>query len=221
MDAVEVPKRHASVARRRPKEVQPRRSASARHVTMTATATATSASTSASEDAPPTTMPGSAPPPLPPPSMNASSGPTLRRSLRRAKSLAAVVASASAAVSELPVTPARRPGKRQKVALAVPPSSSPVLASLRSAQVLFGSGKSLLLLPSFLPAAPLSLFFLLADISRSCVDDSMAAEIEHADGAAPPSSDDDPHLGQVTPHHIFSPAPRRLSSRFFDGRDKA
>ncbi|KAH9011657.1 hypothetical protein EDB85DRAFT_2281515 [Lactarius pseudohatsudake] len=31
----------------------------------------------------------------------------------------------------------------------------------------------------------------------------------------PESSDDDLHLGQVTPHHIVSPAPRRLSSRFF------
>jgi hypothetical protein len=47
----------------------------------------------------------------------------------------------------------------------------------------------------------------------------MAAEIEHSDGAvAPPcesSSDDDALFGQVTPHHIFSPAPRRMSSRFF------
>jgi hypothetical protein len=59
---------------------------------------------------------------------------------------------------------------------------------------------------------------------RSRLDDSMAAEIEHSDGAVAPScessSDDDPHhLGQVTitPHHIFSPAPRRMSlaSRFF------
>ncbi|KAF8490777.1 hypothetical protein F5888DRAFT_1620590 [Russula emetica] len=55
----------------------------------------------------------------------------------------------------------------------------------------------------------------------SGADDSMAAELEHSDGAVAPScesSDDDPHhLGQVTPHHIFSPAPRRMSleSRFF------
>jgi hypothetical protein len=62
----------------------------------------------------------------------------------------------------------------------------------------------------------------LADITdRVCadyLDDSMAAEIEQDHtGALPPleSSDDDPHLGQVTPHHIVSPAPRRLTSRFF------
>jgi hypothetical protein len=63
---------------------------------------------------------------------------------------------------------------------------------------------------------------------RSIVlDDSMAAEIDYdhrsgGGGALPPpeSSDDDPHLGQVTPHHIVSPAPRRLSSRFFNVHGK-
>ena len=53
----------------------------------------------------------------------------------------------------------------------------------------------------------------------------MAAEIDHSDGATAPScesSDDDTHrFGQVTPHHIFSPAPRRMSSRFFSVQDKA
>ena len=51
----------------------------------------------------------------------------------------------------------------------------------------------------------------------------MAAEIEQGHtGILPPpeSSDDDPHLGQVTPHHIVSPAPRRLSSRFFSVHGK-
>jgi hypothetical protein len=62
---------------------------------------------------------------------------------------------------------------------------------------------------------------MLMDLYSTLLDDSMAAEIEHSDGAVAPScesSDDDPHhLGQVTPHHIFSPAPRRMSltSRFF------
>jgi hypothetical protein len=53
----------------------------------------------------------------------------------------------------------------------------------------------------------------------------MAAEIDHySDGAAVPScesSDDDSLFGQVTPHHIFSPAPRRMSSRFFSVQEKA
>jgi len=69
---------------------------------------------------------------------------------------------------------------------------------------------------------------------RERTDDSMAAaDMDLPGGAAPPasceSSDDDPHLlgglgrglGRVTPHHIFSPAPRRLSSRFFSAHDKA
>ncbi|KAI0269927.1 hypothetical protein BC834DRAFT_922720 [Gloeopeniophorella convolvens] len=42
-------------------------------------------------------------------------------------------------------------------------------------------------------------------------DDSMAAEIDDA-RALLPSSDDDPLPGQVTPHHIFSPAPRRAAA---------
>jgi hypothetical protein len=54
------------------------------------------------------------------------------------------------------------------------------------------------------------------------LDDSMA-EIHHDHGGTlppPESSDDDPHIGQVTPHHIVSPAPRRLSSRFFSVHGK-
>ena len=68
----------------------------------------------------------------------------------------------------------------------------------------------------------------MTDLVRSIIlDDSMAAEIDHDHRGAstgallpPESSDDDPHLGQVTPHHIISPAPRRLSSRFFSVHGK-
>jgi hypothetical protein len=50
-------------------------------------------------------------------------------------------------------------------------------------------------------------------------DSEITIDHDQAGGVALPSSDDDPHLGQVTPQHIFSPVlPRRLlvsSSRFF------
>jgi hypothetical protein len=54
-------------------------------------------------------------------------------------------------------------------------------------------------------------------------DSEIMIDRDQAGGVALPpseaSSDDDPHLGQVTPQHIFSPVlPKRLlvsSSRFF------
>lgn len=186
------------------------------------------------------------PPPLAQLSLSSSlssSGPMAHQNMRRAKSLSTFLGGAGVSdrrpMSATPVV-AQRLGKRQKVSTtpaaflamktknpkawtaelkgniaaarttiasvvatsddddafatsaALCSSSSPITATLKRARVLFGS------------------------------DDSMAAEIEHSDGAVAPScessSDDDPHrLGQVTPHHIFSPAPRRMSleSRFF------
>ena len=201
-----------------------------------------------------------APVPVPP----SPSPPAVRRNLRRAKSLVDVMMNAGVP-ERSPVTPARRPGKRQKVSAtsvvvkkakkawakksfddindddsvvaAGLSSSSPISASLKRAQVLFGSGKSVLpLCPTATPVPPpppsfFFFWFVLADgPPLSFIDDSMAdavvagAEMDYPGGAARPaceSSDDDPHLGQVTPHHIFSPAPRRLSSRFFTIHDKA
>ena len=80
--------------------------------------------------------------------------------------------------------------------------------------MLVGSGKSLLL--------PTAISAMTDRVRPIILDDSMAAEIDYDRGALPPleSSDDDPHLGQVTPHHIVSPAPRRLSSRFFSVHGK-
>lgn len=146
-------------------------------------------------------LPSTPPPPPPPllaqaPASLLPLGPSGRRSsLRRAKSLAGL--------AEQPLTPVQRKrhsfllAKRRKTAgeacgaagsVSSSNGSSPISASLKRARMLVGS------------------------------DDSMAAEIEQDHtGALPPleSSDDDPHLGQVTPHHIVSPAPRRLTSRFF------
>lgn len=167
-------------------------------------------------------------PSTPPPPPQAASllpyGQAARRSLRRAKSLVDLEQPPPMAL-----TPVRRKrqnpllAKRRKTAAesygpaAVPVasnSSSPISASLKRAQMLVGSGKSLLL-PTAISA--------MTDRVRSIIlDDSMAAEIDYDRGALPPpeSSDDDPHLGQVTPHHIVSPAPRRLSSRFFSVHGK-
>ncbi|KAH9038215.1 hypothetical protein EDB85DRAFT_2141985 [Lactarius pseudohatsudake] len=133
----------------------------------------------------------STPPPPPLPASLPPHGPTVRRSLRRAKSLVLGLGP-----QPIALTPAQR--KRQNPLLAKrrrktaadsydasESSSSPISASLKRARMLVGS------------------------------DDSMAADIDHGSLPPPESSDDDLHLGQVTPHHIVSPAPRRLSSRFF------
>ncbi|KAH9999591.1 hypothetical protein BJV74DRAFT_158676 [Russula compacta] len=212
MDAVEVPGPPAAPPRRN----QPPRRCASLHMTRQRQQQQSQTTTSSTS-----TLEASmaAPVPVPP-----SPSPAVRRNLRRAKSLVDVMMNAGVPKPS-PVTPARRPGKRQKVSaasvvvkkakkawaksvdevdddsvVAAGSSSSPISASLKRAQVLFGS------------------------------DDSMAAavaadaEIDYPGGAARPScesSDDDPHLGQVTPHHIFSPAPRRLSSRFFTVHDNA
>ncbi|KAI9455511.1 hypothetical protein F5148DRAFT_1378062 [Russula earlei] len=167
--------------------------------------------------------------PPPPQQQHEQPRPVVRRSLRRAKSL---VTGVGAGVLERPVISAakrRSSGKRQNVSADVADataydevivvkaekmvwaepdsndddvaagrpsqgSSSPISASLRQARVLFGS------------------------------DDSMATELDNHGGTAPPcceSSDDDPHLGHVTPHHILSPIPRRVSSRIFAIHEKA
>jgi hypothetical protein len=127
-------------------------------------------------------------------------------------------------------------GDDDDVAVA-PDSSSPISAALKRARVLFGSGKSILSFISLhmLATASCSLlpsFFFLGLIISTFffhLDDSMAAEIDDCSDAAAAqsrsrsseSSDDDSLFGQVTPHHIFSPAPRRMSSRFFSVQEKA
>jgi hypothetical protein len=113
-------------------------------------------------------------------------------------------------------------------------SSSPISTSLKRAHVLFGSGKCAPLRPPTLFFFWSSLGWLIDWFFRDRTDDSMAAaDMDLSDGATPPascdSSDDDLHLlgglgrgpGRVTAHHIFSPAPRRLSSRFFSAHDMA
>ncbi|KAH9060473.1 hypothetical protein EDB87DRAFT_1616129 [Lactarius vividus] len=139
----------------------------------------------------------STPPPPPLPALLQPQGPMVRRSLRRAKSLVLGLEQ-----PQMALTPAQRKrqnpllAKRRRkttadsydLAAAASEASSPISASLKRAQMVVGS------------------------------DDSMAPDFDlDLDGGRPPpeSSDDDLHLGQVTPHHIVSPAPRRLSSRFF------
>jgi hypothetical protein len=47
-------------------------------------------------------------------------------------------------------------------------------------------------------------------------DDTTAPMSPLSEGSPELSSDDDPHLGQVTPHHLISPAPRRVRDNFDD-----
>ncbi|KAI9465049.1 hypothetical protein BJY52DRAFT_1209886 [Lactarius psammicola] len=194
MDAVEVPQRRVSL-------LHPSGPSSSPSLSSPLPPPSSLISLLPSSEAAVATLPSTPPPPPLPASLPASlrpHGPAVRRSLRRAKSLVL-------GLDQLPMalTPMQRKrqnpllAKRRKTAAesygpaaVASNSSSPISASLKKARMLVGS------------------------------DDSMAAEIDHdhgCGGAIPPpeSSDDDLHLGQVTPHHIVSPAPRRLASRFF------
>ncbi|KAI0301170.1 hypothetical protein B0F90DRAFT_1817185 [Multifurca ochricompacta] len=148
--------------------------------------------------------------------------PALRRSLRRAKSL--VMMNMPAVPERVLVTPAQR--KRQKM-LVKKTASGVGVSSLPSSSSLLLSSHAIRIADS---SSPIS-----ASLKRARVlvgsDDSMfTTEIDGNGGGGgggggsggvgdkfPPSesSDDDPHFGQVTPYHIFSPVPRRMSSRFF------
>ena len=118
-----------------------------------------------------------------------------RRSLRRIQSLPE---------AETPIQLKVTPRKRRKD-LPSRSNSSPINLSLssplRALEDAQGLGSGTLI---YTPGR-----FRLSDFL--CTDDSMVfMDPGHRYRADVPSSDDDPHIGQVTPHHLVSPAMRRL-----------